>query len=252
MTTPMIPTGLEASIALLRHGESVYITEGRFQGQADNPLSPLGERQAQLAAVESGALKGLPRGIAFRLIEAGGVIDRRAVERDLAALSQVERRTLRTFAVRMGAHSVWLPGVLKPRARALAQAFVVREPFRPGATTLTNLPEPPPSPRLLSAFGLRAVGRVAAGVEMLEALAERQALRKGVLGEADLAALGVSLEEAKALTAALKASRAQKPDRDDRPKAVKDSPFAALSALTAAPAPVRAKRKRPRRTRAPG
>lgn len=46
----MIPSGLEASIALLRHGESVYITEGRFQGQADNPLSPLGQRQAQLAA----------------------------------------------------------------------------------------------------------------------------------------------------------------------------------------------------------
>ena len=30
------------------------------------------------------------------------------------------------------------------------------------------------------------------------------------------------------------------------------SPFAALSALTAPPAPTRAKRKRPRRTRAPG
>jgi broad specificity phosphatase PhoE len=35
---------------LLRHGESVHITEGRFQGQADSPLSPLGERQASLAA----------------------------------------------------------------------------------------------------------------------------------------------------------------------------------------------------------
>jgi probable phosphoglycerate mutase len=45
----MIPGGLEASIALLRHGESVFITEGRFQGQADSPLSPLGERQALLA-----------------------------------------------------------------------------------------------------------------------------------------------------------------------------------------------------------
>jgi probable phosphoglycerate mutase len=45
----MIPSGLEASIALLRHGESVFITEGRFQGRADSPLSPLGERQAQLA-----------------------------------------------------------------------------------------------------------------------------------------------------------------------------------------------------------
>src|SRR5664279_2676025 len=41
----LIPPDLEASIVLLRHGESVFITEGRFQGQADSPLSPLGERQ---------------------------------------------------------------------------------------------------------------------------------------------------------------------------------------------------------------
>jgi ATP-dependent RNA helicase SUPV3L1/SUV3 len=152
----------------------------------------------------------------------------------------------------MGVHSVWLPGLLKPRARALAQAFVARESFRPGMTALTALPATPPSPRLLSAFGLRVVGRSVAGVEMLEALAERQAAGKGILTEADLAALGISLVEAKALTSALKASRAQQVDRDDRPKAVKDSPFAALSALTAPPAPPRAKRKRPRRTRAPG
>ena len=223
--------------------------EAWLAAEAGRALKPLARLKG---AVESGALKGLPRGIAFRLIEAGGVIDRRAVERDLAALSQVERRTLRTFAVRMGTHSVWLPGVLKARARALMQAFVAGEPFRPGTTALTALPATPPSPRLLSAFGLRAIGKVAAGVEMLESLAERQAAGKGVLNEADLAALGVSLDEAKTLTAALKASRAQKPDRDDRPKAVTDSPFAALSALTAPPAPTRAKRKRPRRTRAPG
>ena len=45
-----IPADLEASVVLLRHGESVFITEGRFQGRADSPLSPLGERQAALAA----------------------------------------------------------------------------------------------------------------------------------------------------------------------------------------------------------
>ena len=222
--------------------------EAWLAGEAGRALKPLARLKA---AVESGTLKGLPRGIAFRLIEAGGVIDRRDVERDLAALSQVERRTLRTFAVRMGAHSVWLPGMLKARARTLAQAFVAGEPFRPGATTLTALPEPPPSPRLLSAFGLRAVGKVAAAVDLLESMSERQAAGKGVLTDADVGALGVSLDEARALTAALKASRAQKPDRGDRPRTVKDSPFAVLSALTAAPPPARAKRRRPRRNRAP-
>ena len=47
---PLIPVGLDAAIVFLRHGESVFITEGRFQGRADTPLSPLGERQAEHAA----------------------------------------------------------------------------------------------------------------------------------------------------------------------------------------------------------
>ena len=222
--------------------------EAWLAAESGRALKPLARLKT---AVESGALKGLPRGIAFRLIEAGGVIDRREVARDLAALSPVERRTLRTFAVRMGSHSVWLPGVLKARGRTLAQAFVAGEPFRPGATALTALPASSPSPHLLSAFGLRAVGRVSAGVEMLESLSERQAVGKGVLSEADLAALGLSLEEAKSLTAALKASRAQMPDKGPA-RPVRDSPFAALSALTASPTPARAKRKRPRRSRATG
>jgi len=222
--------------------------EAWLASEAGRALKPLARLKA---AVESGALKGLPRGLAFRLIEAGGVIDRRDVARDLAALSQVERRTLRTFAVRMGTHSVWLPGVLKPRARTLAQAFVAGEPFRPGATALTTLPAPPPSARLLSAFGLRAVGAVAAGVQMLESMSERQAIGKGVLTDADLVVLGISLAEAKTLTAALKAAQAQKPDKTDT-RVVRDSPFAALSVLTTATATARTKRKRLRRNRAPG
>ena len=47
---PPIPNGLDASLVLLRHGESTAIAEGRFQGATDVPLSPVGRRQAQLAA----------------------------------------------------------------------------------------------------------------------------------------------------------------------------------------------------------
>ena len=200
-------------------------------------------------AIESGTLTGLPRGLAFRLIEAGGVIDRRDVERDLAALSQAERRTLKTFAVRVGVHSVWLPGVLKPRARALAQAFVAGEAFRPRAEGLTVLPEPSPSPRALSAYGLRAIGRVAVPVETLERLVDhRRAAGKADLPDTTLSDLGWTAAEAKAILGALRVPRAKKPDRPDRPVAPpKDSPFAALAALTAPPAP--AKRRRPRTRR---
>jgi len=44
-----IPEGLDATLVLVRHGESEWIREGRFQGQAETPLSELGRRQAELA-----------------------------------------------------------------------------------------------------------------------------------------------------------------------------------------------------------
>ncbi|WP_421729682.1 helicase-related protein [Brevundimonas sp.] len=202
-------------------------------------------------AVESGALKGLPRGIAFRLIEAGGVIDRRDVERDLHALSQVERRTIRTFAIRVGAHSVWLPGVLKPRGRMMAQAFTAVEPFRASGDGVAILPLPAPSARALSAFGRRAAGRWSAPVEMLEKLADlKTAAGKGNIPDAALTALGLRPAEAGALLSALKTVRAQMPDREGRAiTVVKDSPFAKLAELTAAPVQP-ARRKRPRRKNA--
>ena len=36
-------------LLLVRHGQSVWNAEGRWQGQADPPLSELGERQAEAA-----------------------------------------------------------------------------------------------------------------------------------------------------------------------------------------------------------
>jgi len=49
-TSPLIPEGLEATLILVRHGESEFIVEGRFQGQAETPLSATGLRQADLVA----------------------------------------------------------------------------------------------------------------------------------------------------------------------------------------------------------
>lgn len=47
---PLVPEGLDATLVLLRHGESEWIRENRFQGQAETPLSAVGRRQAALAA----------------------------------------------------------------------------------------------------------------------------------------------------------------------------------------------------------
>jgi broad specificity phosphatase PhoE len=45
---PLVPEGSDATLVLLRHGETEYILEGRFQGRAETPLSALGRRQAAL------------------------------------------------------------------------------------------------------------------------------------------------------------------------------------------------------------
>jgi probable phosphoglycerate mutase len=45
-----LPHDLDATLVVCRHGESTWITEGRFQGAADPPLSAQGERQAALLA----------------------------------------------------------------------------------------------------------------------------------------------------------------------------------------------------------
>ena len=45
-----LPEQLVATVVLVRHGESTWVAEGRFQGRQDPPLSELGQRQAQLVA----------------------------------------------------------------------------------------------------------------------------------------------------------------------------------------------------------
>lgn len=46
----IVPPGLDATLVLLRHGESEWVAQGLFQGQGDSPLSDAGRRQAALAA----------------------------------------------------------------------------------------------------------------------------------------------------------------------------------------------------------
>ncbi len=50
MTDSPIPPGLDATLVLVRHGESRFIVEGRFQGQMETPLSETGLAQAAAVA----------------------------------------------------------------------------------------------------------------------------------------------------------------------------------------------------------
>jgi probable phosphoglycerate mutase len=56
-----VPPDLAATLVFLRHGQSAWLAEGRFQGRADTPLTPLGRRQAALAGARLAAPDAPPR-----------------------------------------------------------------------------------------------------------------------------------------------------------------------------------------------
>jgi ATP-dependent RNA helicase SUPV3L1/SUV3 len=227
-------------------------------GEVDRSLAPLRKLERALAG---GELKGLPRGISHRLLEAGGVLDKRPVDPELKALSQAERRTLKSLGVRIGAFSLYCPGVIRAEAVACARALNPSG-WRGSLTTLEPLPKPEPSPRELSASGLRAVAGFTVPVEALETLDDllRAEQRPGgvVLTDAALEKLGWTAPQASAVLRALDYTPAirAKPGQpivwkrrgaaklDQTPvKARPDSPFAALAKLTEPPP----RRKKPRR-----
>ena len=241
--------------------------EAFVAGEAARRLAPLRKLEA---AVAEGRIKGLARGLAYRLIESGGVLDRALVRPEVKALSQVERRALRALGVRIGAFSLHLPGLLKPQARALAQALAAREApdWRPPA----DRPSPSPagaSARALSAHGLMAVGGLAVPVLQLERLDEllRAAPKAGggmVLSEQAREELGWSEAETRTILRGLGFAPTGRPRpgeppawrRRSEPKPAKaarpapHSPFAALAALQANPVPDRPPRRRRRRPKA--
>ena len=48
---PLIPAGLDATVVLVRHGQTQLIVEDRFQGQTETPLTLLGEREVRRAGL---------------------------------------------------------------------------------------------------------------------------------------------------------------------------------------------------------
>jgi len=56
-----VPPSLAATLVFLRHGQSEWLAEGRFQGRSDTPLTPLGRRQATLAGARLAAPGAPPR-----------------------------------------------------------------------------------------------------------------------------------------------------------------------------------------------
>jgi len=63
-----------ASVLLVRHGQSAWNAEGRWQGWADAPLSDLGRQQAKAAARSIGAVDAIAASDLSRAMETAAII----------------------------------------------------------------------------------------------------------------------------------------------------------------------------------
>lgn len=145
------------------------------------------------------SLVGMARGIAFRLVEKLGILDRREVQDDVRGIDQDARAGLRRHGVRFGAHHIYVPTLLKPGASTLiAQLWALKHHAldMPGLAELPAVSssgrtsvtvDPGFDPELYRRFGFRVYGRRAVRIDILERLADliRPALswRAGSVGE---------------------------------------------------------------------
>ncbi|WP_040878702.1 helicase-related protein [Kaistia granuli] len=141
-------------------------------------LKPLFEL---LAGVE---LSAPARGIAFRIVEGQGVLERSEIAEEIKALDQEARSGLRKLGVRFGAYHIYVPALLKPAPSALnAMLWALKNHGldAPGlaelpqlsATGRTTVPVDPTFARpLYRVVGYRIAGNRAVRIDILERLAD--------------------------------------------------------------------------------
>jgi ATP-dependent RNA helicase SUPV3L1/SUV3 len=124
------------------------------------------------------ALTGMARGIAFRLVEAMGILPRSEIAEEVKGLDQDQRAGLRKHGVRFGQYTVFLPAMLKPaptRLRlvlwSLAEGFdEFPESPPPGLVTIAARQGVPQG--YYARAGYRLAGERAIRIDMLERLAD--------------------------------------------------------------------------------
>ena len=238
--------------------------EAFVAGEASRRLAAL---KRLIEAIADGRLRGLARGVAYQLVEQSGILDRRRADEHIRALSQSERRVLKSFGVRFGAFSLYLPALLTEEALSIGAVFaeLAAPGWRPAADALGVLPHPAPPPEALGLRGLRAVAGMTAPVlalERLDALSRSALERSGLveLTPALLAALGWTPGEAEPILRALGFVRLRRADPAEasfwrrrslapRPPAHAAAPAAAAAAERPARPSGSARRARRRRAR---
>jgi ATP-dependent RNA helicase SUPV3L1/SUV3 len=149
-----------------------------IKAHIDKLLGPL----SSLAAAED--VTGIGRGVAYRLIEDLGVLERQKVAEDVKGLDQGSRAALRKYGVRFGAYHVYVPPLLKPAPRALAtllyaikndtgEMLGLDEVQQLASSGRTSIPANKDVPKnLYRVAGYRVAGERAVRVDILERLAD--------------------------------------------------------------------------------
>ncbi len=206
----------------------------RLQHFIDRKIATLFEPLIELQKDET--LQGLPRGFAFRVIEALGVIRRADVANEVKDLDQDARGALRKHGIRFGQFTIFMPALLKPaptRLRlvlwSLSQGFdEFPESPPPG---LVTVPTPTGVPDgYHERAGYRAAGERAIRIDMLERLADMLRVedsRGGFEAKADMLSItGMTLEQFANLMEGL-GYRAERGEREKvRPPAAEPAPEA--------------------------
>ena len=129
-------------------------------------------------------LEGIAKGVAFRLVENLGILDRRLVAEEVRSLDQDARASLRKFGVRFGAYHIYVPALLKPapstmlvmlwalRNGGLEQNGLVEVPAL-SASGRTSIPvDETIKPELYKTVGFGVYGKRAVRIDILERLAD--------------------------------------------------------------------------------
>ncbi len=132
----------------------------------------------------SETLSATARGIAFRLVENFGSLERNEVAEEVRSLDQETRASMRALGIRFGAYHIYIPALLKPAPSGLlAMLWAIKNGGldQPGLAELsglaasgrTSVPVDKAIPRpLYRIVGYRIAGERAVRIDILERLAD--------------------------------------------------------------------------------
>ncbi|MEP3045463.1 MAG: helicase-related protein [Roseibium sp.] len=138
-----------------------------------------------LVDLKSGeGLEGLARGVAFRIVEGLGILERQDASDEIRQLDQDMRASLRKHGIRFGAYTIFVPALLKPApSLLLAQLWALKngeldmkgmeELPQLSASGRTSIPvDESVEKALYKVVGFRVCGPRAVRVDILERLAD--------------------------------------------------------------------------------